>query len=33
MELLVLLVLMITLGLTAQVFGADSRWFDRPNWW
>ncbi|CAN5734547.1 hypothetical protein BH23CHL3_BH23CHL3_08680 [soil metagenome] len=32
MELLVFLGLMIGLGLAANLFGADSRRFDRPNW-
>ncbi len=31
MELLILLVLMIGLGIAANLFGADSRTYDRPN--
>ncbi len=32
MEFLVFLILMIALGIAANLFGADSRKYDRPNW-
>ncbi|CAN5767439.1 hypothetical protein BH20CHL2_BH20CHL2_09280 [soil metagenome] len=33
MELLLLLVLLIALSITANLFGADSRTYDQPNRW
>lgn len=33
MELLVLVGFLIALAITSHFFGADSRTYDRPNWW